>query len=103
MLSPEASLTVAVKEKVPALLVSPLIAPSVASSSKPEGKAPAASFHWYGAVPPEACRAAVYGIPSVASGRVVAVMERFEGGEAAVTLMVAVPCLVGSALLVAIS
>jgi len=30
-------------------------------------------------------------------------MERFEGGEAAVTLMVAVLVLVGSALLVAIS
>jgi len=88
---------------VPALLVSPLIAPSVASSSKPEGKARQLASTGTALFPPEACRAAVYGIPSVASEEWWPVMERFEGGEAAVTLMVAVPCLVGSALLVAIS
>src|SRR6202790_112412 len=66
---PEASETFAVTGYDPISEVVPLIKPVEACSWIPDGRAPVARLHWYGATPPVAESMVVYGVPTSAKGR----------------------------------
>lgn len=72
------------------------------STAIPVGSEPEASVQLYGALPPAALNGLEYGFPALATGKDVVVM--LSGSkEPAVTATDAVPDLVGSAMLVAVT
>jgi hypothetical protein len=69
----------------------------------PDGRAPEATDHWYGGVPPLAAKPPAYGCPANASGRTcVVIVSTDTGGVAGVTVTLADADLVPSAALVAV-
>ena len=58
-------MTLTLKEKGPAVVGVPVIAPVVVSSVRPAGRAPEAIANVYGAVPPVTVIAELYGTPTV--------------------------------------
>ena len=69
-----ASVTCAVKLKLPALVGIPVMAPLVASNVRPAGKEPDVMDQRYGGVPPTAFRLAEYAVPMAPPDRVGAVV-----------------------------
>ena len=69
-----ASVTCAVKLKVPALVGDPVIVPLVALNVRPAGSEPAVIDQWYGGVPPTAFKLAEYAVPIAPPDRVGAVV-----------------------------
>jgi len=75
-----ASVTEAVKAKLPLCSVVPEMSPLLWFSDKPSGKAPLVIWYVYGAAPPEAARVELYGAPTDPSGSLAVCIESFTGG-----------------------